>query len=304
MHPKKIYKRITPPKESPRKGTPGVDDDADIGEISQMLDDEFMRRMELDDSEMHDPPKIKKTSSSLEGMDLDGMHPIRPGVAGVQTKDAKPVDDPAIRDSDLFSVLGEDILQQFAFDDSAMHPRGVAKQPPRSSTKSRAPETDERVMHPHVTIKEQQKDIPAIPSKDEGSDISTELGEDFMRQFELDDSLMHPVDARVEWKKSSYYNGKDKTAGLRMHPKAAAPQHQEGTEDVVKDDDVDDEIEADEELGHDFIQRKELDGSGTYGPNWQHREDPEKFQRIRRSNSRRLDRGLGFPLHASCGLHW
>ncbi|XP_030834870.1 uncharacterized protein LOC100891226 [Strongylocentrotus purpuratus] len=305
MHPKKIYKRAsTLPKESPRKGASAADDDADIGEISQMLDDEFMQRMELDDSEMHDPPKIKKTARPLEGMDLDGMHPIRPGVAGVQAKDAKPVDDPAIRDSDLFSVLGQDILQQFDFDDSAMHPRGVAKQPSRSSTKSRALEMDERVMHPHAANREQQKDTPAIePSKEEDPDISTELGEDFMQQFELDDSLMHPVDGRVEWKKSSYYNGRDKTAGLRMHPKAA-PHQQQGAEDVVKEDDVDDEIDADEELGHDFMQRKELDGSGMHDPNWQHREDPEKFQRIRRSNSRRLDRGIGFPLHASCGLNW
>ena len=195
------------------------------------------------------------------------MHP-RPGVAGVQAKDAKSVDDPAIRDSDLFSVLGQDILQQFAFDDSAMHPKEVAKQPSRSSSKSRAPEMDERVMHPHAATKEQQKDIPAIePSNEEDPDISTELDEDFMRQFDHDDSLMHPADARAEWKKSSYYNGKDKTASLRMHPKAA-PQQQQGAEDVVKDDDVDDEIDA--------------DGSGMHYPIWQHRElDAEKFQRIR-----------------------
>ena len=122
MHPKQIYTRVsTPPKESPRKGAPGDDDDADIGESSQMLDDEFMRRMELDDSEMHDPPKKPRE------MEEAVMHPQNMYKrASTPPKESPPKGAPAADDDDadigeISQTLDDEFMRRMELDDSEMH---------------------------------------------------------------------------------------------------------------------------------------------------------------------------------------
>ncbi|XP_041480545.1 uncharacterized protein LOC121428037 [Lytechinus variegatus] len=311
MHPRAI-----PQKESLPKGGNAESGNADI---SQILDEEFMQRMELDDSEMHDPSNTKKSSRPQRGIDVADMNP-KPGVHGVQTED-EIVEDPAIRDSDLFSLMGKDIFQQIAFDDSVMHQGKTADQKFHPSSKSERPpeEMGQRIMHPHGATR---KDNPAkAPSKE---DVSTELDEDFLRQMELDDSRVHSVDDRIGWEKSSYYKGKDKKASLRIHPEMALQNHD------VDDQDAGDEIDVDDLLGRDFMKRMEFDDSYLHDSNPHLREDVAGRlveERSRSGISRRLlslqedeimpqmamkNEGklsqikarLGFPIHASCRLSW